>query len=134
MKDGLFEYNTDGLIFTPAEYGVGGGPSETSGPLYKHTWNRSFKWKPAEFNTIDFLVRLKKDDKGRDFVGSEFEDGTHLDSALSINQYKTVVLHCGFDERIHGYMNPFQQLVDGEFKKKEEAINEEAEVRPESTY
>ena len=134
MKDGLFEYNTDGLIFTPAEYGVGGGPSDTSGPLYKHTWNRSFKWKPAEFNTIDFLVRLKKDDKGRDFVGSEFEDGTHLDSALSINQYKTVVLHCGFDERMHGYMNPFQQLVDGEFKKKEEAINEEAEVRPESTY
>lgn len=134
MKDGLFEYNTDGLIFTPAEYGVGGGPSDKSGPLYKHTWNRSFKWKPAEFNTIDFLVRLKKDEKGRDFVGSEFENGTHLDSTQSIKQYKTLVLHCGFDEKIHGYMNPFQQLVDGEFTKKEEAINEEAEVRPESTY
>lgn len=134
MKDGLFEYNTDGLIFTPAEYGVGGGPSETSGPLYKHTWDRSFKWKPAEFNTIDFLVRLKKDDKGRDFVGTEFENGTYLDSGQSINQYKTVVLHCGFDERKHGYMNPFQQLIDGEFAKKEQATDEDAEIRPESTY
>lgn len=134
MKDGLFEYNTDGLIFTPAKYGVGGGPSEVSGPLYKHTWDRSFKWKPAEFNTIDFLVRLKKDDKGRDFVGTEFENGTHLSSNLSVNQYKTLVLHCGYDEKKHGYINPFQQLVDGEFAKKESAINEDAEVRPESTY
>ena len=134
MKDGLFEYNTDGLIFTPTEYGVGGGPSEVSGPLYKHTWDRSFKWKPAEFNTIDFLVRLKKDDKGRDFVGTEFENGTHMDSNMSVNQYKTLVLHCGYDEKKHGYMNPFQQLIDGEFAKRESAIDEDAEVRPESTY
>jgi len=134
MRDGLFEYNTDGLIFTPAEYGVGGGPSEVSGPLYKHTWDRSFKWKPAEFNTIDFLVRLKKDDKGRDFVGAEFENGVHMDSSNVVNQYKTLILHCGFDEKKHGYMNPFQQLIDGEFAKKESALDEDEEVRPESTY
>jgi len=134
MKDGLFEYNTDGLIFTPAEYGVGGGPSEASGPLYKHTWERSFKWKPAEFNTVDFLVRLKKDNKGRDFIGTEFENGTHLDSNAALNTYKTVILHCGFDEKKHGYINPFQQLIDGDFAKREEAIDEDAEVRPESTY
>lgn len=134
MRDGLFEYNTDGLIFTPAEYGVGGGPSEASGPLYKHTWDRSFKWKPAEFNTIDFLVRMKKDDKGKDFVGTEFENGTYMDSNFTVNQYKTLVLHCGFDEKMHGYINPFQQLVDGDFAKKNAAIDEDAEVRPESTY
>ena len=134
MKDGLFEYNTDGLIFTPYEYGVGGGPSEVSGPLYKHTWDRSFKWKPAEFNTVDFLVRLKKDDKGRDFVGTEFENGIHMDSNFAINQYKTIVLHCGYDEKKHGYINPFQQLIDGEFTKRESAIDEDEVVRPESTY
>lgn len=134
MKDGLFEYNTDGLIFTPIEYGVGGGPADTSGPLYKHTWDRSFKWKPAEFNTIDFLVRIKKDDKGRDFVGTEFENGTHLDSNTAFNQYKTLLLHCGFDEKKHGYINPFQQLIDGEYTRREAAIDEDAEVRPESTY
>ena len=134
MRDGLFEYNTDGLIFTPIDYGVGGTPSEVSGPLYKHTWEWSFKWKPSEFNTIDFLVRLKKDDKGRDFIGTEFENGVFMDSNAALNQYKTIVLHCGFDERRHGYVNPFQQLVDGEFTKKESAINEDEEVRPESTY
>jgi hypothetical protein len=134
MKDGLFEYNTDGLIFTPTEYGVGGGPSEVSGPLYKHTWDRSFKWKPAEFNTIDFLVRLKKDDKGRDYVGTEFENGVHMDSNFAVNQYKTIVLHCGFDEKKHGYINPFQQLIDGEMKTPESAFNEEEEIKPESTY
>jgi len=136
MRDELFEYNTDGLIFTPAEYGVGGGPSEASGPLYKHTWTRSFKWKPAEFNTIDFLVRVKKDDKGRDYIGTEYENGTNMGANLSVNQYKTLILHCGFDEKIHGYMNPFQQLIDGNFAKKSDAIagDEDAEVRPESTY
>lgn len=134
MRDGLFEYNTDGLIFTPAEYGVGGGPSDATGPLYKHMWDRSFKWKPAEFNTIDFLVRMKKDDKGRDFVGTEFEDGVHMDSNFVVNQYKTLVLHCGFDEKMHGYINPFQQLIDGDFTRKIQAIDEDADVRPESTY
>ena len=135
-KDGLFEYNTDGLIFTPAEYGVGGKPELASGPLYKHTWDRSFKWKPAEFNTVDFLVRLKKDvATGRDFVGTEYENGNNMTEAFSMSQYKTIVLHCGFDEKKHGYVNPFQQLVDGEFAKKTGyPTNEDEEVRPESTY
>jgi len=134
INDGLFEYNTDGLIFTPTEYGVGGGPSEVSGPLYKHTWDRSFKWKPAKFNTIDFLVRIKKDDKGRDFIGTEFEDGTQLYTNFAVNQYKTLILHCGYDEKKHGYINPFQQLIDGNYSKKDGTINEDEEVRPESTY
>jgi hypothetical protein len=136
MEDRLFEYNTDGLIFTPAEYGVGGGPSEATGPLYKHTWARSFKWKPAEFNTIDFLVRVKKDEKGKDIIGTEYENGTNMGANFSVNQYKTLILHCGFDEKIHGYVNPFQQLINGEFNKKNSNIagDEEAEVRPESTY
>ena len=134
MRDGLFEYNTDGLIFTPAEYGVGGGPNQAAGPLYKHTWDRSFKWKPAEFNTVDFLVRLKKDNAGRDLVSTEFENGVHMDSDNAVNQYNTIVLHCGFDESKHGYMNPFQQLIDGDFVKTGDPMNEEEEVRPQSTY
>lgn len=55
IRDGLYEYNTDGLIFTPARLPVGGNDIETgAGPLYKSTWEHSFKWKPAEYNTIDF--------------------------------------------------------------------------------
>jgi hypothetical protein len=135
VKHGLFEYNTDGLIFTPAQYGVGGNPGMVSGPLYKHTWDRSFKWKPAEFNTVDFLVRLKKDDNGRDYVGTEFEDGSRMTSGFTIAQYKTIILHCGFDERKHGYLNPFQQLLDGDFKRREnDPTNDDEEVKPESQY
>ena len=134
-NDGLFEYNTDGLIFTPAEFGVGGGPGLISGPLYKHTWDRSFKWKPAKYNTVDFLVRVKKDANGRDLIGTEYEDGVRMTSDFSVSQYKTLILHCGFDEKKHGYVNPFQQLIDGDFKKKEyDPTNDDEEVRPESTY
>ena len=129
-NDGLFEYNTDGLIFTPAEYGVGGKPDLVAGPLYKHTWDMSFKWKPSEFNSVDFLVRVKKDANGREVIGTEFEDGF----GASINQFKTLILHCGFDEKKHGYMNPFQQLIDGEFKKRDDPTNDDEEVRPESSY
>ena len=65
-KDGLYEYNTDGLIFTPARLPVSGnsigGPP---GPLKKYTWDYSFKWKPPQYNTVDFLVSVKKDKTGK---------------------------------------------------------------------
>ena len=60
-KQGLFEYEIDGLIFTPAYYGVGRDKPDAAGPLYKITWEHSFKWKPPQFNTIDFLISTKKD-------------------------------------------------------------------------
>ena len=52
-------YHTDGLIFTPLNL--------SPGALYKNdktmrpfggTWNRVFKWKPPEENTIDVLVKF----------------------------------------------------------------------------
>jgi hypothetical protein len=60
QKNGLFEYETDGLIFTPAFMGVGSDKIGESGPLYKTTWDYSFKWKPPKYNTIDFLVTTMK--------------------------------------------------------------------------
>ena len=75
IQDGLFEYNTDGLIFTPAKYPVGGDLQNGVGPLKKVTWDHSFKWKPPQFNTIDFLVVTKKGPDGTDIVTPIFEDG-----------------------------------------------------------
>ena len=113
VKDGLFEYNTDGLIFTPAYFAVGanraGGPA---GPLYKSTWDQSFKWKPVEFNTIDFLVTMKKDKTGKDEVHHIFQEGYNLQGVQNLIQYKTLVLRCGFDERKHGYINPCQDILN----------------------
>ena len=40
MENGVsgFEYETDGLIFTPIKYGVGGDRSKKVGPNNKYTW------------------------------------------------------------------------------------------------
>ena len=129
IDDGLFEYETDGLIFTPAKYGVGGGPKQSVGPLRKFTWEESFKWKPAEFNTVDFLVRIQKDTTGKDKVFTDYKEGTQF-ADQGVLQYKQLILYCGFDEKKHGFLNPFQQLIDGDFKTKADIDTEE----PTNTY
>ena len=63
-KDNLFEYNTDGLIFTPAYMGVGSDDIGKTGPVTKITWEYSFKWKPPQYNTIDFLITTVKTNTG----------------------------------------------------------------------
>jgi hypothetical protein len=94
-KRHLFEYEVDGLIFTPMSPGVGGDELGKAGPLGKMTWNRSFKWKPPHYNTIDFLVMVKKDKDGQDLVKHIIRDQDNMMS--SIVQYKVLELHCGMD-------------------------------------
>jgi SAM-dependent methyltransferase len=62
---GLFPYEIDGLIFTPALSGVKGvveTPGDKTNRKTGGTWDRVFKWKPPEMNTIDFLVRFRAND------------------------------------------------------------------------
>jgi len=110
VEAGLFEYETDGLIFTQAVYGVGGDGVGKVGPLRKLAWDYSFKWKPPEFNTIDFLVVTKKK-SGEDIVTPIFQDGK---SHTELNQYKTLELRCGYNPRKHGYINPCQNVYEDE--------------------
>jgi hypothetical protein len=112
VGDGLFEYNTDGLIFTPTLLGVGSSKIGESGPLRKTTWSHSFKWKPAEFNTIDFMVTTTKDDSGKDIKHTIFESGVNAATTNQYKQYKTITLRCGFNEKEHGYINPCQDVLD----------------------
>jgi len=66
VKDDNYEYETDGLIFTPAYFPVGAdNEGDEPGSLYKTTWNSSFKWKPPLFNTVDFLVSVEKTETGK---------------------------------------------------------------------
>jgi hypothetical protein len=111
--DGLFEYNTDGLIFTPASMSVGGNNTGKTAPLNKSfTWEYSFKWKPAKFNTIDFLVKTIKSANGSDVITPLFQNGMNTAAVSQLDEYKTVTLCVGFDKTKHGYINPCQDVLE----------------------
>ena len=107
-KDNLFEYNTDGLIFTPAYMGVASDSIGKSGPLTKITWEHSFKWKPPQYNTIDFMVSTVKSNLAEDTITPIFESG----STNKLSEYKQLILMCTFIPRKHGYINPCQDVID----------------------
>jgi hypothetical protein len=131
IKDGTYEYNTDGLIFTPANLAVGAiKPGAPPGRLSKITWSHSFKWKPSEFNTIDFLVSIKKDKTGKDEVHHIFQDGRNMQGIQDVLQYKTLVLHVGFDSRNDGYINPFQDLLNDNMPERIDTTNYKNNYKP----
>jgi mRNA (guanine-N7-)-methyltransferase len=105
MNDHIYPYETDGIIFTPMNMGLG------RHKLEKFTWPQSLKWKPPEFNTIDFLVTYKMDSNKNEIIQTAFEDGLHVASD-SIRKYRTLVLMCGFNKKSKMIYNPFQDLLD----------------------
>lgn len=111
-KQGLYEYEIDGLIFTHEFYGVGSNIIGKAGPKTKITWDNSFKWKPPQYNTIDFLVTTLKSQTGEDNIYSLFEDGIVTNAQVQFNQYKMIELRCGFSEKNDGFINPCQDIID----------------------
>lgn len=98
-------YHIDGLIFTPRKLGVGVNPKAPKKNPFDGRWNLSFKWKPPEENTIDFLVSIKKNPE------NEQQD---LISYLTLNgeviPYKTLVLMVGYNPTIHTRHNAVRVL------------------------
>jgi hypothetical protein len=111
-RQGLFEYEIDGLIFTHTFYGVGSNVVGKAGPKSRVTWEYSFKWKPPQYNTIDFLVTTIKSPNGDDVIHSLFEDGLNTENYIQFNQYKQLELRCGFSEKTDGFINPCQDVID----------------------
>jgi len=103
-KNVHYEYNTDGLIFTPIEI-----PLPTTN--HKSTWEHSFKWKPHTFNTIDFLVKIRKNEDDSDVVSQSYLDGKDLSTNNKMMQYKRLILMCGFSKKDHGYINPCEDVL-----------------------
>jgi hypothetical protein len=123
VRENRFEYETDGLIFTHAFYGVGSDKVGVSGLKTKKGWDYSFKWKPPKYNTIDFLVTTVKKINGEDEIKPVFEDGINSSMSTQLSEYKILELRCGFSETNDGYINPCQDVVDDklpDFKQKTE--------------
>ena len=79
-------FNTDGIIFVPIReyYPIKGG-----------TWDSLFKWKPPNLNTIDFLIKVNKDDNGKDVKSPQIEITKRPDGKdeTLLKQYKTIKLY-----------------------------------------
>lgn len=141
ISDGSFEYEIDGLIFTPTLLGVGGNKLLEAGPKKKITWPYIFKWKPSEatttfpksYNTIDFLVVTKKGSDGKDIVTPIFEDGVNNYETTQFNQYKTLILTVGFDPSKHGFVNPCQDVLDDKFSNKKD-LDDETGYKPKQFF
>lgn len=141
IADKDFEYEIDGLIFTPTLLGVGGNKILEAGPKKKITWPYIFKWKPSEatsifpksYNTIDFLVVTKKGADGKDIVTPIFEDGVNNHETIQYNQYKTLILTVGFDPSKHGFINPCQDVLDDKFSNKTD-LDDETGYKPKQFF
>jgi len=124
IDSNAFEYNTDGMIFTPADAPVGGeAGGDAAGPKTKITWPLSFKWKPTEANTIDFLATTVKDTNGQPKVTSIYTDGINVAKMDQVVQYKTLTLRVGFDEKKHGYLNPCEDVIQGKLPARKGAVS-----------
>ena len=118
IEDGLFNYETDGLIFTPLYSSI---PIKTN----KFTWNETMKWKPPQFNTIDFLVSVETSDN------NQVKIKTYYDESNNLQQYKTLHLRVGYDEKRHGYMNPIRMVLDENYEETSIAIgNNKSDYKP----
>lgn len=125
IKEGISEYETDGLIFTPKYMAVAQNKVGIPAPKFKSTWIHSFKWKPPEFNTIDFLVTINKNSLGEPIINNIFKSGIDTQKDSQLSTYQTVTLRVGFDEKKHGYINPCESIINDNLPKDREIENTE---------
>ena len=85
-----YEYDTDGIIFTPVNLTVGEEPEINKRNKYGGRWGRSFKWKSSKENSIDFQVEFSKDPNG-EYIDKVFMDDT--------NKYRKIYLKVAYDKR-----------------------------------
>ena len=109
VEQGLYEYETDGLIFTPSLLPVGENTKGDKIENKKKTWIHCMKWKPPEFNTNDFLVTTIKNEQGYDKISDIVETGQNVSSQEQSIKYKTLTLRCGYRAKI---LNPCQDIID----------------------
>ena len=100
-----YPYKIDGLIFTPRKLKVGEMPGTQQKNMFDGRWYKCFKWKPPEENTIDFLVKYKKDPENEknDLI-------TYKTIGGKVVEIKTLVLYVGYNPEIHTRYNSCRVL------------------------
>ena len=100
-----YPYKIDGLVFTPRNFKVGEEPNKQKKNMFDGRWYSCFKWKPPEENTIDFLVKFKKDPENetKDLITFKTING-------KVMEFKTLVLHVGYNPKIHTRYNSCRVL------------------------
>jgi hypothetical protein len=101
ILNNTYLYDIDGLIFTPAT-----SEGFTTNKQLTN-WEISYKWKPSDHNSIDFLVMTKKDETGKDEISYQYLNGLNM-TGDELLQYKTLYLNVGFS----GYANPCQNVYN----------------------
>jgi hypothetical protein len=99
QQNQLSAYNTDGLIFTPNALPLPSDPGAG--------FPEQFKWKPAEDNSVDFLVVTEKDEN--DPEKDKIHIGIHPQTDASI-EYKTLFLLVGSRED-PAFRNPRETIL-----------------------
>lgn len=79
----MIDYMVDGLIYMPVNLPIG-GQFVNDAPKSFNSWNRVFKWKPPEKNSIDFLVDVDGS-RGIAYLYSEWGPGSEALTASRIS-------------------------------------------------
>ena len=91
-------FDVDGVILVPIldYYPMRGG-----------SWPLLFKWKPPQLNTIDFLIKVMKDDNNKDIKNPYIDVIHRIDGKQETNlkQYKNIQLYVTDQKIIYGNNN-----------------------------
>ena len=119
-KKDILNFKIDGIIYIPLNdhYPIKGG-----------SWHSLLKWKPSEYNSIDFLVRILKDDKNNDVIKPLIIPSKISSEKDKILRYKTAILYVGHKNDYYDNISKkwIKNIIPKEFNpdklSDEEAIN-----------
>lgn len=119
INNDQYYYNIDGLIYTPlCPISDMIDPNNKSNHFYSgKTWPKLLKWKPSCDNTIDFLVKILKNnnDKNKDKVENILINN-------KVRKFKTLVLYTGFNTKNNKIIDPMELILKNS-KKSEDNNN-----------